>query len=417
MSAGDLYAQFPRLNPAIWRPLMGLEAEPIQRTVENDLSLTATSSCAVHTKNDDSCAPTGSAKRGANFALPCASERDGTVEFPEQKWAGAAAAQLQKAALMHAAGLRSKARRQASCAIYGRIWACENAHEMYHRFFCKNRYCTNPACGQRFFRELFDKYIALDEVACAMVPQWENRPHRKPRAGERVIAKIDITTVNTGRMPTRGDVQLFNRNIRRLFRAAEREFGLSFPKRVKQGGHLVPARSTLAGDYGVLWTDEFGGAAKRAGKRGNSNLHAHAVYCGPFIPQDWLSRKWSEICGDGSKIISIKSARTFRAALYHALKYAGKFLSSDPARLAELELAFDRVRRVHTMGGFYNALHGAVQPKASPRCPHCDGVMLDPIGPLRSVRLFEMQGIFDFDLVSRESRRNRIFQNHGNGSG
>ena len=47
------------------------------------------------------------------------------------------------------------------------------------------------------------------------------------------------------------------------------------------------------------------------------------------------------------------------------MKYAGKFLSKDPDRLAELELAFNGVRRVHTMGGFYNAVSKEPTQKSS----------------------------------------------------
>jgi hypothetical protein len=352
--------------------------------------------------------------RGADFALPRALEHEGVVYFSEQKRAGASYEQLQKAVIMHSFGLESKARRQASCAMYARLWPCENGHQLYQCYFCKNRYCTNPACGRRFFLELFNKYNALDEIVRVMVPKWEDRPRRKPHPGELVIAKIDITSVNTGRMPTRDEVRKFNEDVRRLFRAAERAFGLTYPKRVKVNGHLAAERPARPGDYGVLWTDEFGGRSKRPGKRGNTNLHAHAVYCGPFIPQKWLSDQWAEIRGDGSKIVSIKSARTFRAGLYHALKYAGKFLSTDPVRLAELELAFDRVRRVHTMGGFYNAIPPTAQPRGPAHCPQCDGVMLEPTGPLRPVRLFEMQGIADFDLMRHEAGREKVFRSTAN---
>jgi hypothetical protein len=309
----------------------------------------------------------------------------------------------------------SKAQRQASCGVYARLWICENGHLMCQRYFCKCRFCPEPACGQRFFLELFNKYNALDAVANTIVPDWENRPARKPRAGDFVMAKIDITTVNIGRMPTRIETRSFNRDIRKLFRAAERAFGLTYPKRSKLDGHMSAERPFQRGDYGVLWTDEFGGESKRPGRRGNTNLHAHAIYCGPYIPQEWLSEKWAEIRADGSKIVSIKSARTFRAGLYHALKYAGKFLSTDPSRLAELELAFHRVRRVHTMGGFYNAIRPNTLPKPLPRCPHCNGTMMEPSGPLCPIYNFEMFGIRDFDQVRLQAGREKVFRSSVNG--
>jgi len=122
-----------------------------------------------------------------------------------------------------------------------------------------------------------------------------------------------------------------------------------------------------------------------------------------------LSGEWARIRTDGSKIVSIKIARTFRAGLYHALKYAGKFLSTDPNRLAELELAFNRVRRVHTMAGFYNVIRAVSLPKAaSPPCPVCGGMMFEAYGPLRPVRHFQVLGIPDFEVMRREVGRQRI---------
>lgn len=190
--------------------------------------------------------------------------------------------------------------------------------------------------------------------------------------------------------------------------SAEKAFDLTCPKRIKAEFHLDASEDSRPRNYGVIWTDEFGGKATRPGKTGNTNLHAHAVYCGPYLPQRWLSHEWASIRGDGSKIVSIKIARTFRAGLYHALKYAGKFLSTDPTRLAELELAFNRVRRVHAMAGFYNAIPKDSAPKAaSPACPACGGVMLEATGPLRPVSHFEVLGIPDFESIRRDVARRR----------
>jgi len=251
--------------------------------------------------------------------------------------------------------------------------------------------------------------MGLDAVAQRMVPDWENRPRRRSRPGEFVIAKIDITVRSFGRMRSNEEVRQFNSDVRKLFRAVEKEFGLTYPKRLRVKDHLAPRRGPRPGDYGVIWTDEFGGKSTRPGRAGNTNLHAHAVYCGPYIPQRWLSEQWARIRGDGSKIVSIKKARSFRAGLYHALKYAGKFLSSDPTRLAELEFTFNRVRRVHTMAGFYNAIPKDSAPKAaSLPCPVCGGLMLEASGPLRPVDHFKKLGIPDFELTCREVARQRV---------
>jgi hypothetical protein len=417
METPELYRRYPGLNPAVWRQLMfpgerwyvsaPVSGVPgpgeVSRIVKGAFEQTAGK---------------GPRRRNSDFALPCGYQReDGVVEFPEQERAGASSKQLQKTSEMFRLGLLSKARRQASCAVYARRRSCENGHDFFQRYYCKNRYCPNPGCGSRLFFDLFDKYAGLELVANFLAPDWENRPRRKPHPGEFVMAKLDITTVNTGWMPTSEEIRQFNRDVRKLFRMAEKEWALRYPKRAKREGKMVPERTPYPGDYGVIWTDEFGGKATRPGRVGNTNLHAHAIYCGPCIPHDWWCKAWGRIRSDGSRRVGIKVARSFRAGLYHSLKYAGKFLTDDPMRLAELELAFNRVRRVHTMGAFYNAVPPQQEsPKfASPCCPQCGGAMFDPSGPLCSVRFLELTGARDFEMARREAGRARVFQGVSDG--
>lgn len=118
--------------------------------------------------------------------------------------------------------------------------------------------------------------------------------------------------------------------------------------------------------YGFLWCDEFGGWDPKK-ELHNTNLHAHGIYVGPYIPQELFARLWTEIRAkkDGAKIVWISKQkidkppadflecerRRFIRCLGHALKYTGKHVSrSDGARLADLEIAFHTVRRVHTIG-------------------------------------------------------------------
>jgi hypothetical protein len=414
MNHDELNAQYPAANPVVWRPISGQgNAMPGPWAPALSGSDDAFVDAPAVTRNE-SCTYLPRRRGNSNFLLPGACEKDGRVEFPEQMRAGATSVQLEKAAAMHQFGLRSKARRQASCRVYAQIRSCENGHHHYQPYGCRNRYCPNESCGQKAFIDLFGKYMGLAVVAERMVPHWENRPRRQARPGEFVIAKVDITIRSSSRMPSNGEVRQFNSDVRKLFRAAEKEFGLTYPKRVKADGHLLPQRDPHPGDYGVIWTDEFGGTSSRPGRSGNTNLHAHAVYCGPQIPQQWLSEQWAMIRSDGSKIVSIKNARTFGAGLYHALKYAGKFLSNDPIRLAELELTFNRVRRVHAMGGFYNAIPKKPKPEvASPRCPDCGGVMFEPTGPLHPVHSLQKQGMRDFDVLRREAARKKVLESSG----
>ncbi|MGH9780305.1 MAG: hypothetical protein ACRD33_00675 [Candidatus Acidiferrales bacterium] len=276
--------------------------------------------------------------------------------------------QSEQARLLLENGLKGKARRQAWCGILARrMDSVENSqHKFFQRCRCFNRYC--PTCGPLCFRELFGKHSRLVSVVERLMQHslTEHRP--------RVLAKLDITTKKLGRMPTRKEVREFNRDVRKLFRGIEKEFGIS--------------RKT----YGALWCCEFG--------RMNCNLHAHAVYCGPWIPQKKLSRLWAEIRADGSFIVSIKVAKSFEAALSHALKYPSKFFGASPSRLVDLELAFDRVRRIHAVAAFYNPKierePGEDEGLLNGTCPICRGLLGEPSGK---------RGWFFSDELQREGRQ------------
>lgn len=315
--------------------------------------------------------------------------------------------QSEQAHLLLENGLPGNARRQAWCGILARRIDCvENAqHSFLQRFRCMNRYC--PWCGPLCFRELFAKHSRLIAVVEKLMqhPVTDHRP--------RVLAKLDITTKKLERMPTRAEVREFNRDVRKLFRAIEGKFAI------------------CRKDYGALWCCEFG--------RMNSNLHAHALYCGPKLPQHELLRcgkcgqkskcqscercagcgdyakgslkrcrdgcglscLWASIRADGSFIVSIKTAKSFEAALSHALKYPSKFFDAPASRLVDLEVAFHRVRRVHAVTGFYN-------PKIE-REPGEDAGLLNgtcPIcrGPLGEPGIREKRGWCFADELEREGR-------------
>jgi hypothetical protein len=292
--------------------------------------------------------------------------------------------QSEQAHLLLENGLAGKARRQAWCGILARRLDCvENPrHKFFQRCRCFNRYC--PMCGPLCFRELFAKHSRLIAVVEKLM-QHQAGDHRL-----RVLAKLDVTAKKLHatspresrkrgrewRMPTRDEVREFNRDVRKLFRAIERKFRI------------------LRRDYGGLWCCEFG--------RMNGNLHAHALYCGPWVPQKELSRLWAAIRSDGSFIISIKRANSFAAALSHCLKYPSKFFDAPPSRLVELEVAFDRVRRVHAVAAFYNPKierePGEDSGLLSGSCPICGGLLGEP-----SSR--EKRGWFFADDLEREGRQ------------
>ncbi len=319
---------------------------------------------------------------------PTFNENSGRLEFGDPLHAHQDPDLLLKAELMYESGLTNKAKRQAVCQQLGRRCHCSNTEcgrKYFHGFGCRNRYCPN--CGRRSFDELFGKHLRRLITVVDRIMQ---------RRGF-VIAKLDLTTVNLGRMPTREEVRVFNQCIRRFVRLLERELRI------------------CSQDFGVLYCDEFGG-------KGNTNLHAHAVYVGPVIPRQWfgkgkvVSELWKQVCTGtpfhGSFIISMKPAVSFAAALAHALKYAGKFLSKEPERLAALELAFHGVRRVHALGVFYNPAQvepEAQEPSRGSECPHCrSALIMESFGFVPIVQLMDA-GYQDLDEARREAGREKGF--------
>jgi hypothetical protein len=252
-----------------------------------------------------------------------------------------------------------KANRLANCGASGRRLDCSNheGHQFFAEFKCQNRYCRR--CGADVFSKLFGKYVGL----------WLTVKRLLPANGFRsciIIAKLDFTAVNLERMPLPAEIREFNQDIRECIKRVCRENGLG------------------SVGYGFLWCDEFGGWDPKKNSY-NTNLHAHGVYVGPHIPQKLIARHWAEIRSgkDGAKVVWISKQkidhppddfhecerRRFIRALGHALKYTGKHVSrSDGERLAQLEVAFQGVRRVHTMGLFYHADLRCLE-----KCGECDG--------------------------------------------
>ena len=304
---------------------------------------------------------------------------------------GAAPKRLAQAEEMRRRGLHVKAKRLVLCNRIGHRVDCTASPE--HRFFqsyrCRCRYCES--CGPSWFREKFsDLLAALEPVVQHLLD--EGRKHGL----ETVIAKIDFTVPNTGAMPSQEFVRKFHADLRRFWRAAERRFAISRT------------------EYGFAGCDEFGGKKTPAHPLGNANLHRHCVYVGPKLPQSKarkeLSTLWSEIRGERS-FVSIKRARSFRAALAHALKYPAKFVSSStPERLAELEATFHGTRRFSAGGAFYN-----VKPLREPgddspvgECPLCGARLLEVVESWVSRFALEAENRRDVDEMRREVGRARI---------
>lgn len=304
---------------------------------------------------------------------------------------------LAQASEMKRHGLHAKAKRSVLCGRIGRRIDCtvSETHRFFQPYMCRCRYCGT--CGPAWFRKKFSDTVA------ALEPVVEHLLHEGQQRGrEMVIAKLDFTVPKTGAMPPPGFVLKFHADIRCFWRAAERRFGISRK------------------EYGVAGCDEFGG--------GNTNLHRHCVYVGPKLPQGkrrklpdgtWLlpelTALWSEIRGERS-FISIKRAKSFRAALAHALKYPAKFLrASTPARLAELEATFHRTRRFSTGGAFYNISSLREPGEDSPigECPLCHARLCEVLEPWVPRFVLEAEGRRDVAQARREVGRASVLSGTG----
>jgi hypothetical protein len=294
---------------------------------------------------------------------------------------------LEKAQHLYRKGLDRKAQRELACGLLGGEVVCRNGHAFCIGYECGNRYCVD--CGPRAANRLFAKHHSrLTAVARRLVPEWPPAPGKKPRV---VIAKLDFTLRNTGQMPTPKLMRRLNDCIKRFCRAIERRYGISRQQ------------------YGLAFCDELGG--------NNTNAHAHGVYVGPWLPQERkeLSRLWAKITGDGSFIISIKYAKSFESALFHAVKYPAKLIhSSGPERLADLEIVFHRVRRFHALAAFYNPKSDAenVEPNqdcsSCRRCPECNE-QLSEVTRWVPIAQLEARGLRDVRQAKAEFARARIF--------
>jgi hypothetical protein len=289
---------------------------------------------------------------------------------------------MSKAVEMWSEGMSGGAVRQAQCSSIGWVKQCKHGHLWHRTFRCGLRFC--PLCMSSIYESLYyDALNRLAPVAGRLVPEW-------PVTGRcplRVIAKVDFAIRNDGHMPSTEKVRWFNRAIRRFFIRLARRSGWR------------------KGDWGAAWCAESG--------PGNSNLHAHAVFCGPWIEQRGrqASALWSDVVGEFA-IVSVKAAKSFSHALRHAIKYPAaswKYFLASPERLASLEKAFYTVKRFHAVGAFYNPPGDEKVPPfiLAPydKCPTC-GSQLEDLSVPRWFSLHELMrmGSQDFGTWERNQR-------------
>ncbi|HVB33664.1 MAG TPA: hypothetical protein VNJ52_04720 [Patescibacteria group bacterium] len=216
-------------------------------------------------------------------------------------------------------------------------------------------------------------------------------------------------------MPTPEQVREFHRAHHEFWRLAERLLGLR------------------RDEYGWAGCDEFGGS--------NTNLHRHSLYVGPTLPQRHkeLSAIWSVAniqdrarrrelirfarkCGVRNlwnalrpcerRFASIKQARSFQAALAHALKYPSKFVSqSTPERLADLEAAFHKTRRFSTGGAFYRlkVMREPGEECSLGECPLCGGPLVEVVEAWTPRFDLEAEGRQNIDEARHRAGRKKAF--------
>jgi hypothetical protein len=222
-----------------------------------------------------------------------------------------------------------KAKRYLECSRYAYLYQCngDGKHDLFSPIYCDLRFC--PRCAPRQFARLLRKYEPVLKAVSA---------HKK--AGFR-IREITLTSRNTGNL-TPAQIKKFNQDIKKT---------LKFLMRRVEG-------------WGAIWCDEVGFE--------NTNLHAHILLYGPYIPQPRLAEVWNEI--SGHEVVYITEAhRSGGQALLYMLKYVSKPPARDPNLIGLLEVAFHGTRRVHALGTFYNFVGEDSDNVDSEwgNCPHC----------------------------------------------
>jgi hypothetical protein len=251
-------------------------------------------------------------------------------------------------------GLQKKAIRFLSCNKCARPGVCSRYPDE-HKFFiphgCEVVFCKE--CAQEVRRELFLSYqaVILAVIMRGIPKDW-------------VLWRINFTLRSDGSEITPERVKGMNACVRAVMRrtvGSRNGFGLLFVDEVgfEKRGHLPDSERVAHG----------------------LNLHCHGLYFGPRL--DWYktrdlwmaaTEKQFGVPSRGffySPIRKLKSdpERAVRWALNHMLKYVSKPPAISPERLASLIAAFDRTRRVHSLGLFYGK-----KPKTEKKdcpCPKC----------------------------------------------
>jgi hypothetical protein len=254
---------------------------------------------------------------------------------PDEEWRGLVSQVLIEHELF------SKANRYMECSRYAHLYQCkgEKRHDLFSPIYCDLRFC--PSCAPRQFARLIEKYEPVLKAVSA-----------QKKVGFQ-IREITLTTRNTGSL-TPEQIKKFNLDVKTILKSLM---------------HDVDG-------WGAIWCDEVG--------FNNTNLHAHILLYGPFIPQERLAEVWNEISGHEVVYIT-KARRSGGRALIHLLKYVSKPPANDPNLIGLLEVAFHGTRRVHALGLFYNFVGEDTDHIHSEweNCPHCGAELTKLPGSIR----------------------------------
>jgi hypothetical protein len=254
---------------------------------------------------------------------------------PEESWREVVADVL----VQH--DLIPKANRFLQCSKFAHLYQCEGvaAHKLFSPIYCDLRFC--PRCAPRQFARLFKKYEPILRAVSAQ---------RKPGFRLRLIT---LTSANLGGLSAR-QIREFNKAVKRTLKRLMKDV---------EG-------------WGAIWCDEVG--------FDNTNLHAHILFWGPYIPQPLLAEVWNQV--SGHRVVWIqKTVGNGAKALLYLLKYVSKPPTNDPRAVGLLEVAFHKTRRIHATGLFYSFAGKDLDNEFSEwkACPHCGAHIVKEVGAPR----------------------------------
>lgn len=237
--------------------------------------------------------------------------------------------------------LLPKAKRYMECCRYAYRYECkgEQMHPLFSPIYCDLRFC--PRCGPRQFARLMKKYEPILKAISAQ------------KKDDFRVREITLTSRNTGSL-TSTQIKKFNLDVKETLKSIMR--GVE--------------------GWGAIWCDEVG--------FNNTNLHAHILFYGPFVPQKRLAEVWNKISGHEVVYIA-QSHQSGGKALIYMLKYVSKLPASEPEQIGRLEVAFHGTRRVHALGCFYNFAGEDTDNVHSEwsLCPHCGAELMKLPGSTR----------------------------------